>query len=73
MRSAQLIWVDEYNAPNISGQKLLIDNEIWDFNQCRVKQLGKGFAAGTETAHISVVTISRKGVIDRSNIYGTCQ
>jgi hypothetical protein len=55
-------------ATDISGQRLLTDNEIWDFNQYRVKQLGKDFAVETETAHISVVTeISRVGVIDCDN------
>jgi hypothetical protein len=39
----------------ISGQRMLTDNEIWDFNQYRVRRLGRDFAAETETAHISVV------------------
>ncbi|KIM89354.1 hypothetical protein PILCRDRAFT_221771 [Piloderma croceum F 1598] len=47
-----------YNYTNFSGQRWLLprDNEVWDFNQYRVKRLGRDFEAETETAHISVVT-----------------
>lgn len=55
-------------ATDFSGQRFLKGNEIWDFNQYRVKRLGKDFATETKTAHISVVTeISRVGVIDCKN------
>jgi len=44
-------------ATAFSGQRWLRwRNEIWDFNQYRVKRLGRGFAAEAETARISVVT-----------------
>ena len=51
-------WCDKAssNKLSFSGQRWLAGNEIWDFNQRRVKQLGKDFAAETDTAHISVVT-----------------
>ena len=52
-------WCDELSSCHdlaFSGERWLAGNEIWDFNQRRVKQLGKDFAAETDTAHISVVT-----------------
>jgi hypothetical protein len=38
------------------------NEEIWDFNQYRVKQLGNGFAAETELACISVVAEEKRGL-----------
>ena len=50
--------VDEWecDAIDFSGQQWLRGNEIWDFNQYRVKQLGMDFSVETETARISVIT-----------------
>ena len=58
----------ECHATTFSGQRWLKENkiwkneleirgnEIWDFNQYRVKWLGRDFSAETETARISVIT-----------------
>jgi hypothetical protein len=51
----------ECHATAFSGQRWLREddiweNQIWDFNQYRVKRLGKDFSAETETARISVIT-----------------
>ena len=45
-------------ATDFSGQRWLTwgDDEIWDFNQYRVKRLGRNFSAETETTRISVIT-----------------
>jgi hypothetical protein len=56
--SAATRWSDDgsYDATDICGQRVFTFNGIWDFNQYRVKQLGEGFSAETETACISVIT-----------------
>jgi hypothetical protein len=46
----------ESHAACFSGQRWRRRNEIWDFNQYRVKRLGMDFSAETETARISVIT-----------------
>ncbi|KIM76495.1 hypothetical protein PILCRDRAFT_91583 [Piloderma croceum F 1598] len=60
-RMATLAVSDRYRPAEFCGQRLLMRNgEIWDFNQYRVKRLGKGFAAETELARISVVAEEEK-------------
>jgi len=39
-----------------SGQRWQRENDIWDFNQYRVKRIGRDFSAETPTACISVIT-----------------
>lgn len=59
------------------GQRWLrtSSNEIWDFNQYRVQQLGEGFAAETETASISIVTkpsrIGKTDVTETNYLYSS--
>jgi hypothetical protein len=43
-------------ATTFSGQRWLVGNEIRDFNQYRVKRLGRDFSTGTKTARTSVIT-----------------
>jgi hypothetical protein len=60
-RTATLVVSCQYRPSEFCGQRLLVRNgEIWDFNQYQVKRLGKGFAAETELARISVVAEEEK-------------
>jgi hypothetical protein len=59
----------ESHATAFSGQRWRRWNEIWDFNQYRVKRLGKDFSVETETARISVIT--KKSTIDALYNSGT--
>jgi hypothetical protein len=53
---ARCVDARQSHAANFSGQRWRRWNEIWDFNQYRVKRLGMDFSAETETARISVIT-----------------
>ena len=56
----RFVEADNLNQNRFSGQRCLLTlaqhNEILDFNQYRVNQLGRDFKVETEMAHISVVT-----------------
>jgi hypothetical protein len=60
------LWVAcRYTPADFCGQRLLAWNgEIWDFNQYRVKQLGKGFAVETELTRICVMAEELKMGLD---------